>query len=111
MGKYLDKAGKIAKNVGKGTALVLRALGEGVVAGCEAYEKVEHPEISAGLNLQTDVTLKAEDLAQLKGMTSYQLERVFRGKNVHLADDPAVYRELKNFSSFQLDAIFGKGGR
>ena len=60
------------------------------------------------LNLQTEVTLKAEDLKQLCGMSSWQLERIFKGKKVKLAGDPAVYRELKNFSSWQLEKIFGE---
>ena len=95
------------KNMGKGLEVfsaVMKAFGEGLAEGAKYYEENHEPEIA----LKTDVTLGVEELKQLKGMASFQLERLFKGKTVHLSDDPAVYRELKNFSSFQLEKIFGE---
>ena len=108
MGEKLEKTKNAAKKVGTGFLQIMKAFGEGVAIARETAQEYEHPETK--LNLQTDITLKAEDLKQLRDMSSWQLEKIFRGKRVHLADDPAVYRELKHFDCWKLDAIFGKDG-
>lgn len=85
----------------------LKRFGIAAVKALAAIGNAVEEDPAKELNLQTEVTLKAEDLKQLCGMSSWQLERIFKGKKVKLADDPAVYRELKNFSSWQLEKIFG----
>ena len=86
----------------------LKRFGIAAVKALAAIGNAVEEDPAKELNLQTEVTLKAEDLKQLCGMSSWQLERIFKGKKVKLADDPAVYRELKNFSSWQLEKIFGE---
>jgi hypothetical protein len=86
----------------------LKRFGIAAVKALAAMGDAVEEDPAKELNLQTEVTLKAEDLKQLCGMSSWQLERIFKGKKVKLADDPAVYRELKNFSSWQLEKIFGE---
>lgn len=88
----------------------LKRFGIAAVKALAAMGNAVEEDPAKELNLQTEVTLKAEDLKQLCGMSSWQLERIFKGKKVKLADDPAVYRELKNFSSWQLEKIFGEEG-
>ena len=95
MGKFLEGMKRFGK-----------ALGEGIVEGSKIAHELEHPEEKLGL--KTEVTLNAEALQNLKGMSCWQLEKIFKNKVVHLADDPSVYRELKCFNTWQLEAIFGK---
>ena len=86
----------------------LKRFGIAAVKALAAMGNAVEEDPAKELNLQTEVTLKAEDLKQLCGMSSWQLERIFKGKKVKLAGDPEVYKELKNFSSWQLEKIFGE---
>ena len=83
-----------------------KALGEGIAITAEISHDIQHPEEKLGL--KPEVTLTVEALRNMAGMSCYQLEQIFKGKVVHLADDPAVYRELRKFNCWQLEAIFGK---
>lgn len=85
-----------------------KALAEGLAEAGDAVRKEEEKRKALEASLNPEVTLSVESLKQLKGMSCYQLEKIFQGKRVHLMDDPAVYRELKNFNVYQLEAIFGK---
>ena len=85
---------------------IMTAISEGLAESAKKYDEIQHPEI--GLGLKTEVTLDAEALKNLAAMNQWQLEAIFKGKIVHLADDPAVYRELRRFNQWQLEAIFGK---
>ena len=54
--------------------------------------------------------LTGESLAQLKHMTSFQLDAIYKhGKRkVKIADnDPEAYKQLRQMTSFHLKAIFG----
>ena len=90
----------------RGTKALFKAVGQGLSEGARIYEET-HP-VEPPVPLQVDVTLGVEALKNLQGMNCFQLEKLFKGKRVHLADDPNVYRELKRFNCFQLEAIFGK---
>lgn len=106
MNNMMEKVKKTARTIGKGTAMVLKAFGEGIASGAETYNRIEHPE--TGLNLPTEVTLGAEELKQLKHMYPGQLEKIFRGKTVKLKEDAETYKVLGGFYPGQLEAIFGK---
>ena len=54
--------------------------------------------------------LTGESLEQLKRMTTYQLDAIYKhGKRkVKIADnDPEAYKQLNDMTTFQLKAIFG----
>lgn len=90
----------------RGTKAVFKAIGQGLCEGARLYEESHPAEMP--VPMQVDVTLNVEALQNLKSMNSFQLEKLFKGKRVHLADDPKVYQELKHFNTFQLEAIFGE---
>lgn len=97
----------------KTTGKIFGALARGFVEGAEHYAEAQRKAERLGqapeIDLPTTITLGAEQLKQLKGLSTWQLEAMFKGKKVVMDNEPATYAQLKYFSSFQLDAIFGKG--
>ena len=95
----------------KFTGKLLGAIGSGFVEGIAKYGELQSEASSIGtpkIELPTTVTLGAAELTQLKDMSSWQLESLFKGKRVELVNSPATYAMLKHFNSWQLEAIFGK---
>ncbi len=70
----------------------------------EVTKKSEDPPVR-----KTPERLTAEKLRELKQMTSWQLDAIFKhGKKPVIIDDTAeAIRELRQMSSWQLTAIFG----
>jgi hypothetical protein len=56
---------------------------------------------------ETEV-LGAEQIRQLSGMSSFQLESLFEGRKVKFATDAESLEAIKALSTFQIDAILGK---
>lgn len=52
--------------------------------------------------------LGAEHIRQLSGMSSFQLESLFEGRNVKFATDAESLEAIKALSTFQIDAILGR---
>lgn len=102
---------KITSGV-KTTGAIFGALARGFVEGAEHYAEAQRKADRLGqvpeINLPTTITLGAEQLKQLKGLNTWQLEAMFKGKRVVMDNDPATYAQLKFFNSWQLEAIFGK---
>ena len=95
----------------KFTGKLLGAIGSGFVEGIAKYGELQNETNTYGIpkiNLPTTVKLGAAELTQLKDMSSWQLEALFKGKTVELDNSPATYAMLKHFNSWQLEAIFGK---
>lgn len=96
----------------KTTGKIFGALARGFVEGAEHYAEAQRKAERLGqapeIDLPTTVTLGAEQLKQLRGLNSWQLEAMFKGKKVVMDNEPATYAQLKNFNSWQLEAIFGK---
>ena len=52
--------------------------------------------------------LGAEQIRQLSGMSSFQLESLFEGRKVKFATDAESLEAIKALSTFQIDAILGR---
>lgn len=85
-----------------------KAMGSVINDVAEASREAEKKRLEFENSIQPEVTLNAEALHNMRSMNSWELEKIFRGKRVHLADDPEVYKELSKFNSWELEAIFGK---
>lgn len=96
----------------KTTGAIFGALARGFVEGAEHYAEAQRKAERLGqapeIDLPTTITLGAEQLKQLKGLSTWQLDAMFKGKKVIMDNEPATYAQLKYFNSFQLDAIFGE---
>ena len=52
--------------------------------------------------------LGADQIRQLSGMSSFQLESLFEGRKVKFATDAESLEAIKALSTFQIDAILGR---
>ena len=95
-------------NGAKTTGKIFGALARGMVEGAEHYEELRREADKPKIDLPTTITLGAEQLKQLVGLNSWQLDAMFKGKKVVMDNDPATYAQLRKFNSWQLESIFGK---
>ena len=58
--------------------------------------------------VKENAVLDAKQVAALQNMSSWQLSRIFRGKNATFASDPETLKAISRLSSWQIDAILGQ---
>ena len=82
------------------TTRFAKAMLEGVArAAVGEITKPATPQIKEG------EVLGAEQVRVLGNMTSWQIERLFKGKKATFATDPETLRAINELTSWQIDAI------
>ena len=69
---------------------------------------VGEPETPGAPSVKEGAVLNASQVKALENMSSWQLSRIFRGKNATFASDPETLKALSRLSSWQIDAILGE---
>ena len=73
-----------------------------------AESTAERLNIPAPITIGDTEVLGADQIRQLSGMSSFQLESLFEGRKVKFATDAESLEAIKALSMFQIDAILGR---
>lgn len=84
-----------------------KALGTVLVKGL-AESTIGQLNSPAPVSIGDTEVLGADQIRQLSGMSSFQLESLFEGRHVRFATDAESLEAIKGLSTFQIDAILGR---
>ena len=97
MGKTKEWCGEHPKAMQFAKAMLVGALKQ--AAG--------EPEPAAPISVKENAVLGAKQVEAIQSMSSWQLSRIFKGKNATFASDPETLKAVSRLSSCQIDAVLG----